>query len=136
MTLRDLGFFLRGRLNQGVTRLLNVGQPPSPPPAPLHEVLRDGGGPLALARLVAGRSNAEREAAVAAYLMARGVEFVRHRFASFEGRGENFSVDLGTGERVRHSLGLQTVGWLALLGTSLAVALSLAIHSTLVHIRL
>jgi Zn-dependent M28 family amino/carboxypeptidase len=100
VTLRDLGFFLRGRLNQGVTRLLNVGQPPSPPPAPLHEVLRDGGGPLALARLVAGRSNAEREAAVAAYLMARGVEFVRHRFASFEGRGENFSVDLGTGERV------------------------------------
>jgi hypothetical protein len=42
----------------------------------------------------------------------------------------------GTGERVRHSFGLQTVGWLALLGTSLAVALSLAIHSTLVHIRL
>jgi hypothetical protein len=42
----------------------------------------------------------------------------------------------GTGERLRHSLGLQTVGWLALLGTSLAIALSLAIHSTLVHIRL
>lgn len=40
------------------------------------------------------------------------------------------------GERVRHSFGLQTVGWLTLLGTSLAVALSLAIHSTLVHIRL
>jgi hypothetical protein len=42
----------------------------------------------------------------------------------------------GTGDRVRHSFGLQTLGWLALLGSSLAVALSLAIHSTLVHIRL
>jgi hypothetical protein len=42
----------------------------------------------------------------------------------------------GTGERVRHSFGLQTLGWLALLGSSLAIALSLAIHSTLVHIRL
>lgn len=100
MTLRDLGFFLRGRLNQGVTRVLNLRQPSAPPPAPLHEVLHGAGGPLALAGLVAGRSNAEREAAVAAYLVAHGVEFARHRFATFEGRGENFSVDLGSGERV------------------------------------
>ncbi len=42
----------------------------------------------------------------------------------------------GTGARLRHSFALQTVGWLGLLGTSLAVALSLAIHSTLAHIRL
>lgn len=42
----------------------------------------------------------------------------------------------GFGERVQRNLGLQTVLALALLGTSLAVALSLAIHSTLVHIRL
>lgn len=42
----------------------------------------------------------------------------------------------GLGERVRRSLVLQTVLALALLGTSLAVALSLGIHSTLVHIRL
>jgi hypothetical protein len=40
------------------------------------------------------------------------------------------------GERVRWHMGLQTVFWLALFGTSLAVALSLGIHSTLVHIRL
>jgi len=41
-----------------------------------------------------------------------------------------------TGGRVQQSLFIQTVLALALLGTSLAVALSLAIHSTLVHIRL
>lgn len=42
----------------------------------------------------------------------------------------------GAGERVKRSLVLQTVLAIALLGTSLAVALSLGIHSTLVHIRL
>jgi hypothetical protein len=36
----------------------------------------------------------------------------------------------------RRGLAARTIGALALLGTSLAVALSLAIHSTLVHIRL
>ena len=39
-------------------------------------------------------------------------------------------------DRLRQSRLLQTVAALALLGTSLAVALSLAIHSTLVHVRL
>jgi hypothetical protein len=42
----------------------------------------------------------------------------------------------GSGERLRQSAGLQLAASLALLGTSLAVALSLAIHSTLVHVRL
>jgi hypothetical protein len=42
----------------------------------------------------------------------------------------------GLGERVQRDPILQTVLALALLGTSLAVALSLGIHSTLVHIRL
>jgi hypothetical protein len=42
----------------------------------------------------------------------------------------------GCGERVRESLVLQTVLGLALFLTSLAIALSLGIHSTLVHIRL
>lgn len=42
----------------------------------------------------------------------------------------------GFGERVRRSPVVQTILALALLGTSLAVALSLGIHSTLVHIRL
>jgi hypothetical protein len=42
----------------------------------------------------------------------------------------------GVGDRLRRQAGLQTVWWLCLLGTSLAVALSLAIHSALVHVRL
>ena len=42
----------------------------------------------------------------------------------------------GSGERARRDRLLQTVLALAVLGTSMAVALSLGIHSTLVHIRL
>ncbi|MGH7265578.1 MAG: hypothetical protein ACREMB_12105 [Candidatus Rokuibacteriota bacterium] len=42
----------------------------------------------------------------------------------------------GFGDRLRRQAGLQTAWWLCLLGTSLAVALSLAIHSALVHVRL
>jgi Zn-dependent M28 family amino/carboxypeptidase len=37
---------------------------------------------------------------VAWHLERLGVPFARHRFASFEGHGENFSVDVGTGDRV------------------------------------
>jgi hypothetical protein len=36
---------------------------------------------------------------VAGYLESRGVEVARHRFASFEGSGENFAVDVGRGPR-------------------------------------
>ena len=42
----------------------------------------------------------------------------------------------GFGDRAQRSLVLQTILALALFGTSLSVALSLGIHSTLVHIRL
>ena len=45
--------------------------------------------PLALTRLLEGRSNAAREAAVARWLTARSVPFAREPFATFEGRGEN-----------------------------------------------
>jgi aminopeptidase YwaD len=101
VSLRDVGFYLRGRLNQGVARLRNArGRRALAAPTPLGEVMRGDGSPLGLSRVVAGRTNDEREAAVAAYLGARGVPFARQRFASFEGRGENFSVDLGGGERV------------------------------------
>jgi Zn-dependent M28 family amino/carboxypeptidase len=55
--------------------------------------------PLALARLLTARDNASREAAVATWLAARGVPFTRHRFATFEGRGENYVVDVGSGDR-------------------------------------
>ena len=103
MTLRDLGFYLRGRLNSGLGRVLNSGRAPATPlapPVPLDEILRGGNGPLALARLLESRTNDERERAVAWYLERRGVPFTRSRFETFEGRGENFTVDVGSGDRV------------------------------------
>ena len=101
MTLRDLGFFVRGRINSGLTRAVNRRRPaPLPPPLALAEVTRRGDEPLALTALLEGRSNAEREAAVGWYLERRGVTVARHRFATFEGRGDNLSVELGSGDRV------------------------------------
>ncbi len=101
MTLRDLGFFLRGRLNSGLSRALNARRSILlPPPAPLEDALRADDSLLARVRLLEARSNPERETALARYLERRGVPFARHRFTSFEGQGENFSVDVGSGERV------------------------------------
>ncbi len=68
-------------------------------PTPLDDVLRGPGDPVALARLLVGRANREREAAVAAYLARRGHSVTRHTFTSAEGRGENFQLDVGGGER-------------------------------------
>ena len=51
-------------------------------------------------RACSRESNAERESAVARYLGARGIPFAVHRFASSEGSGDNFAVDLGAGDRV------------------------------------
>jgi aminopeptidase YwaD len=100
--LRDVRYFLRGRLNRGMSRLLTrrAGPPPVFTPAPLEAVLAGPRTPLALTRLLEARDNAAREAALARYLAARGVPFARHRFATFEGQGENFAVDLGAGDRV------------------------------------
>lgn len=102
MTLRDLGFFVRGRINSGLSRALNARRRgrSSRPPVPFDDVLRTAASPMDLARLLEGRPNAEREAAVPRYLEARGVSFERHRFATFEGRGENFSVEIGSGDNV------------------------------------
>jgi hypothetical protein len=50
--------------------------------------------------------------------------------------GAVFTLLWRRGDRLRHDVRLQTAFWLCLLGTSLAVALSLAVHSALVHIRL
>ena len=99
MSWRDVGFFLRGRLSRALTRTLNRKAPPPAPAAPLEEVLRGPITPMALTRLLEGRTNAAREAAVARWLETRGVPFRRHRFATFEGAGENFVVDVGRGER-------------------------------------
>ncbi len=98
---RDVAFYLRRRLIRQLTRLA-AARDRMPPvvPVPVDEVIRGNREPLALVRLLEGRSNAEREAAVARYLRARSVPFTLHRFASDEGAGENFAVDVGAGERV------------------------------------
>ena len=102
MPLRELKYFLRGRVNRAMSRILTrrAGPPPTFTPAPLDAVLTGPRTPLALTRLLESRDNAAREAAVARYLTERGVPFSRHRFSTFEGRGENFAVDVGRGDRV------------------------------------
>ena len=99
MAWRDLGFYARARLSRAVARWINRGAAPPVPVAPLDEVLGGARTPLALARLLEGRGNPERETAVARWLQARGVPFTRQPFATFEGRGENFCVDVGRGDR-------------------------------------
>jgi Peptidase family M28 len=100
MGLREVGFYVRGRVNSGVSRLINGrARPHGIVPPPVDDVIRTAGSPLALLALLEGRSNEERETAVARWLTARGVELTRHRFATFEGQGENFVVDVGSGPR-------------------------------------
>jgi len=100
-SLRDVALYLRGRLNTRLSQLANA-RDRTPPvvPAPIDEVIQGVRTPQALTRLLEGRSNPEREAAVARYLRALGVPLTVHPFASAEGAGENFSVDLGAGDRV------------------------------------
>jgi hypothetical protein len=101
VSLRDAGFFVRGRLNHGLSRVLNGRRAvTSLAPTPLPAALRADASPLARVSLLEARTNPEREAAVARYLETRGIPFARHRFATFEGRGENFSVEVGTGKGV------------------------------------
>jgi aminopeptidase YwaD len=98
---RDVGFYLRGRINSGLSRLLNgPRRDHGVTAAPLDDVVRGPRDPRALVALLEARTNPAREAAVATFLTARGVPFARHRFATFEGRGENFSVDVGDGDRL------------------------------------
>jgi len=101
IALHDVVLYLRGQLNTRLSQVLNAGtRAPRVVPPPLGEVIRGGRTPLALSRLLEGRSNPDREAAVASYLDARGIPFALHPFASSEGAGRNFSVDLGSGSRV------------------------------------
>jgi Zn-dependent M28 family amino/carboxypeptidase len=102
MSLRDLGFYVRGRINSGLTRVLNRRRSGGAPlrSVPLAQAVAGGDAPLPLTALLEGRSNAEREAAVGWYLDRVGAEVNRHRFARFEGRGENLGVEIGRGDRV------------------------------------
>jgi aminopeptidase YwaD len=96
---RDVGFYARARLSRGAGRWINRSAPPPAPPAPLDDVFGGARTPLALTRLLEGRGNAEREAAVGRWLQALGVPFTREPFATFEGRGDNFCVEVGRGDR-------------------------------------
>jgi hypothetical protein len=99
--VRDAALFLRGQINTRLSQVLNArDRTPRVVPPPLAEVIGGERSPMALWRLLEGRSNAEREAAVASYLEARGVPFARHPFESSEGSGENFTVEFGSGRRV------------------------------------
>jgi peptidase M28-like protein len=99
--LRDAVLFLRGQINTRLSQALNArDRTPRVVPPPLAAVIGGERSPLALSRLLEGRSNDERQAAVASYLAARGVPFARHPFQSSEGSGENFTVELGSGRRV------------------------------------
>jgi Zn-dependent M28 family amino/carboxypeptidase len=100
VSLSELGFYLRGRVNSGVARLLNARRRVPVLPLSVEELLRQPRPALLdYVRLVEGRPNSEREAVVARVLAGRGVPFARHAYATFEGSGENFAVDVGTGER-------------------------------------
>ena len=100
MGLSEAGFWVRARLGMIVARALDRGQRPPAPPAPLDEVVRGPVTPIALTRLLEGRDNQAREAALSRYFLTRAIPFSRHRFQTFEGSGENFSVDVGSGDRV------------------------------------
>jgi hypothetical protein len=100
MGLREVAFYARGRINSRLSRLVNRRRRPHGiVPVPVDEVVRTARSPLDLVALLEGRSNEERQAAVARYLEVRGIETERHRFATFEGQGENFGVDVGPGPR-------------------------------------
>ncbi|MBI2205601.1 MAG: M20/M25/M40 family metallo-hydrolase [Candidatus Rokubacteria bacterium] len=99
MSLRDVGLFLRARVTRTVTRFNHRHVAPLVP-APIEPLFQITGDPLALVALLEGRTNDEREAAVARWLDIRGVAFTRHRFERAEGRGENYGVEIGAGPRV------------------------------------
>lgn len=99
MSLREVGFYLRGRVNQGVARLLNSQRATPVIPLSLEELLRQPRlSLLDRVRLLEGRGNDERQAMVARYLAARNLPFARHAYTTFEGSGETFAVELGAGE--------------------------------------
>jgi hypothetical protein len=99
----DLGGFrcyVRGRVNDRLARLLN--RRPVSPSAPLEP--RDLLGvsrPAALdyVRLLEGLPNSQRQATLGWWLASRGFHVERRPYSTFEGSGENFTVDVGNGSR-------------------------------------
>ena len=100
MGLKDLGFYVRGRLNSSLAAFLNAAQPVPVTPLPLDALLaRAHPSPLDYVRLLEGRSNPDRQDTLGRLLAARGLPFSRLPFATFEGSGENFVVEVGPGPR-------------------------------------
>src|SRR5262249_61747484 len=87
---RDVALYLQRRLIRRLSRLA-AARDRTPPVVPLSvdEVIRGSRTPLALVRLLEGRSNAERESAGARYLRARGGPFPPHPLSSDTGPGED-----------------------------------------------
>jgi aminopeptidase YwaD len=100
--LGDLKFYVRGRINSAISRALNARRTAAPPApvATIEQVIQGPAAPLALSRLLEGRDNAMRQVALARYLTERGIPFTKHAFQTFEGRGENYAVDVGSGDRI------------------------------------
>lgn len=100
MDLRELGFYLRGRLNSGLAAVLNARRPVTVAPLPLGTLLAlSHPTPLDYVRLLEGRSNHDRQEVLDRLLTERGIPFSRLPFATFEGSGANFVVDVGQGTR-------------------------------------
>jgi hypothetical protein len=100
MDIRDLELYLRGRLNQSLAAILNFPRRARVRPLSLEALLTlSRPTPLDYVKLLEGRSNQDRQETLRRLLAVRGVPFSRMPFASFEGSGENFVVDLGEGSR-------------------------------------
>jgi Zn-dependent M28 family amino/carboxypeptidase len=98
---RDVVLYVRGKINIGLSRAVNaIRRSPRVTPPPVDEVIQGGRTPLALSRLLEGRSNKERQAALSRYLGEHRIPFALQAFTASDGVGENFSVDVGSGERV------------------------------------
>jgi Zn-dependent M28 family amino/carboxypeptidase len=100
MDLRDVGFYLRGRVNSGLAAVLNIPRltPPTPPSLEAFLGLAHPT-PIDAVRLLEGRSNPDRQEVLGRLLAARGIGFSRLPFLTFEGSGENFAVEVGGGSR-------------------------------------
>ena len=62
MGLRDVGFYLRGRLNSRIARALNARRSSAPPTpvATIDDVIRSDDAPLALSQLLEGRERRQQ----------------------------------------------------------------------------
>ena len=97
MSIEELVFFLRGRLNIAAAGLLNSIRGRRPARGGRSPIPSDPA-PLDIVRALEGRSNREREAAVEGVLRDGGLPYSRHPYSTFEGRGVNFAVELGAGK--------------------------------------